>query len=633
MSLDDIVNVQITRQTQTVSQAGFGLLMILGTFKNWNDRIRFYSNMRQIAEDFQPEQAEYQAASAVFSQQISPPQIAIGRRQANDATVDVLTSFAGKVYTITANGIDYSITATNTNQQSKITFSADFGSDNDIDMKINGVDMTQVSWVSDQLATMNAIAAQIESQFSTVVETVEVLPDGVNPNRVLQIVSRPNETALATNVAVTGTGTPTATVVNATQAVTPAFIAADLATEINDNATDITADSSAEDGTIVLSPVVANAPFTLKVSVNFTNGPNGRLDILDAAPNTLYQVVINGTTIQYTSPTNVQTNEEIAAALTLLINDQNNATGVTASDNLDGTIALSSDDVTKILTCEFTPFIMQYVTGLIIEPLTASESVTASLNAVQAVDDTWYAVACTDHTSATQQLIAAWTEPQVKIYGTASSDANIINESVSDDNTSIAYILRNANYARSFLIYNQDADSEYPECAWFGACLPFNPGSETWAFKNLAGVAYSDLSTNQENNAHNKNCNTFEYIGGVGITLNGVVSVGEYIDVIRGIDWLTSTIQSYVYSTLVNSPKVPYTDSGITAIQAQVQRALAQGVTNQLLSDDPAPVVTVPKAANVSSADKAARILRNVNFTATLAGAIQAIQITGTVTV
>ena len=33
MPLSDIVNVQITRQTQTVSEAGFGTLMILGTFK------------------------------------------------------------------------------------------------------------------------------------------------------------------------------------------------------------------------------------------------------------------------------------------------------------------------------------------------------------------------------------------------------------------------------------------------------------------------------------------------------------------------------------------------------------------------------------------------------------------------
>jgi hypothetical protein len=108
---------------------------------------------------------------------------------------------------------------------------------------------------------------------------------------------------------------------------------------------------------------------------------------------------------------------------------------------------------------------------------------------------------------------------------------------------------------------------------------------------------------------------------------------GEFIDIIRGIDWLQSTITIFVFGMLARLPKVPYTDAGITAVQAQVERALKAGIDSNFLSDNPAPVVTVPLAANVPPIDKANRILNNVKFTATVAGAIHAVNIRGTVSV
>ena len=89
MPLSDIVNVQITRDTQAVSEAGFGLLMILGTHKRFNDRIRFYSNIQGVANDFIPTDLEYIAAQEAFSQALSPEQIAIGRRTVDSATIAV----------------------------------------------------------------------------------------------------------------------------------------------------------------------------------------------------------------------------------------------------------------------------------------------------------------------------------------------------------------------------------------------------------------------------------------------------------------------------------------------------------------------------------------------------------------
>ena len=199
--------------------------------------------------------------------------------------------------------------------------------------------------------------------------------------------------------------------------------------------------------------------------------------------------------------------------------------------------------------------------GLIIQSYVPSASVVTDIQAIQAVNDDWYGIACTDRkAAATLQVIAAYIETQIKLFGTSSNDANIINEASGIDTTSMLhYSTMQVIQDHSYYITKKPRKTS-PRLLGSERVASV-PGSETWAFKQLGGdITYSDLSTTQESNAFAKQCNTYEYIGGVGITQRGTVAVGEYIDIIRGIDWLTTTMQTYVYSILVNSPKIPYTD-------------------------------------------------------------------------
>jgi hypothetical protein len=84
---------------------------------------------------------------------------------------------------------------------------------------------------------------------------------------------------------------------------------------------------------------------------------------------------------------------------------------------------------------------------------------------------------------------------------------------------------------------------------------------------------------------------------------------------------------------LVNSPKVPYTNAGITAIEGEIRRSLTEGVTNDFIATEPAFTVTTPNVSDVSQADKANRVLRNVTFQATLSGAIHVVEINGVVSI
>jgi hypothetical protein len=738
MPLSDIVNVQISRQTQSVSEAGFGTPMILGTFKNWNDLIRQYSSIAEVAADFSPSQLEYIAAQDIFSQPITPPYIYIGRRTVDTVSVDVETALPGFNYTTTINGTNVTIPSTTSVQQSVltlsgivtwiITFSGDFTSSlTGVVVNVNNQPSASVPWTTNQADTLTAIAAAIDAlgfttstpgtdsitvvfnspSTSSIINGISIsgagqptlssltqdgplvasnsiavsvngtplsgspftfatsslvtlttiataiqtaLNIGYSPgvadvdiggpnNNVITVTSNPNQAGLITHFVVTaGASQATAAIVNTTQPTTNITIANAMATAITNAALGVSStDNGAGQYSIVAN--VSGVPYTVSVSVaNLVAVNQARVTITQAIPNQAYTVIIQGTPFTYQAPYNVTSNDQISSALVTLINASPLAVPVTASDNSNGSFEIISNDNTYLFVVQVNPFEAMLVqTGLIIGPYTPSAGVVDDLVAIQNVNDGWYALACTDRTSVTVQAIAAWIETQLKIFGTASNDANIINlppgTGSGFDSTSIAYILFNAGYARSFVMYHQDANEDYPECAWFGNCLPLQPGSETWAFKTLNSIPYTDVSSTQQANAFAKNANLYQYIGGVGITQNGTVAVGEYIDIIRGVDWLTSTIQSYVYSILVSNPKVPYTDQGITAVESEIRAVLELGIANNFIAANPPYIITVPLAANVSSIDKANRILRNVIFQATLAGAIQAVDITGTVSV
>jgi hypothetical protein len=77
--------------------------------------------------------------------------------------------------------------------------------------------------------------------------------------------------------------------------------------------------------------------------------------------------------------------------------------------------------------------------------------------------------------------------------------------------------------------------------------------------------------------------------------------------------------------------KLPMNDAGIAVIENDVKESLELGQQNGFVDTFS---VTVPKAANISSANKAARTLTDVKFQFTVQGAIHKVApITGVVSV
>lgn len=257
----------------------------------------------------------------------------------------------------------------------------------------------------------------------------------------------------------------------------------------------------------------------------------------------------------------------------------------------------------------------------------ADPGVATDLAAINLENPAWYCLLNPFNSSAMLKAASDWVESNEKLFVAQTIDTPVANLTSGADTTSVAYLAR-AN-ARTALIYNHD-NANFADAGWAGAVLPLDPGSETWAYKSLSGVTSTALSTTQRNNLIAKHTNFYELIAGLNLTNNGKVLANEWIDVVRFRDWLKTNLQIDILEALANNSKLPFTDAGISVIAGVIKGRLKAGVAVGGLAESPAPRVTVPAASAVSTSDKNARSLTGVKFDAILAGAIQLVTITGT---
>lgn len=270
-----------------------------------------------------------------------------------------------------------------------------------------------------------------------------------------------------------------------------------------------------------------------------------------------------------------------------------------------------------------------------------AESYSTALDAILLEQPDWYGIVAATRTYAKQVLVADWTEANDKFFIAGSADTNIINQTVSGDTTSIAAYAKNQALERTAVIYSGAAATEGPDAALFGKLLPLDPGTYTAMFKTLASITVDTLTATQSTNARAKYASVYETIGGVNIICEGKVGANEYIDVTIFIDWLKARITESVFSALVGQTKVPYTQVGIMVIKSALEAPLKigqnrGGISPTAFDENDAQIggyyIEVPEFSSISQADKIARTLTDVKFTAFLSGAIHSVVVNGVVT-
>lgn len=329
-----------------------------------------------------------------------------------------------------------------------------------------------------------------------------------------------------------------------------------------------------------------------------------------------FKVTINGVTYSMTS----SASPTASAVVTGLITAINAGTDpITASGTT--TLVLTSDVPGIGFSVVLTPNLSQVVT-------TPNVGIAIDLAQIKAIDDDWYALILCDRTPSSILEAASFIEGERKIFVAATSDAGVGIAGSSD----IASQLKLKGYNRTFLIFTADQASG-PEGALLGNILPRVVGSYTAKFKTLVGITADVLSATQFSQAKLKNANVHTIVAGAGMLEEGVVSSGEFLDVIIGADWILVNMQADVFQALRDAPKIPYNNQGTATIQNVVSKRLQLAVTAGILTEDPAYVVIAPLIADQDPADKATRTIGGMSFVAYLAGAVHAVRINGSVLV
>jgi hypothetical protein len=377
------------------------------------------------------------------------------------------------------------------------------------------------------------------------------------------------------------------------------------------------------DGTFYIVADVTGEAYTLVVDTNMSINQTSVVTVDTAVDETTYTVTIND--VPFTFLSGVATTDIlIAAGLVAAINGGSEP--VTATDNLDGTFDLDNDVAGNT-------FSTRVDFNMSLSGDTTNVNIGTELSDIQKADDTWYGIILTRRSTEAEQIqdiedTAEWAETRLKLYGAAIDQASMITSAIDD----IGSFLKSQGYDRTYIMYSTDEEN-YPEAAWFGLQLPKDPGSTTWKFKQLTGISVDELTSNQIINLKSKNINFFENVAGVNIiSSEAIVASGEFIDIIRGVDWLQAQIEENVFAELVKVEKIPYTNAGISVIENVLRAELLDAVDVGLLTENTI-VVTVPLAENIDEADKTARLLKDIEFTAQLAGAVHKVEINGKLSV
>lgn len=286
----------------------------------------------------------------------------------------------------------------------------------------------------------------------------------------------------------------------------------------------------------------------------------------------------------------------------------------------------ASDNIYKMATAIFAqnPCVSKVVVGR----ADGTEAVSATMAAVQAENDDWYGVVADAGTNGVSaEDVADWVETAKKFCILWTNDPNATDSTKSTD---LASKIKAKGYDRTAVIYH--AGTGYPDAAWMGEGFPYEPGESTWSFKSLKGVVPDNITGAGEAALKAKNCNYYHTTGGANITEQGKVASGEYIDIIIGTDWIEARLREAVYGALVNQRKFPYDDNGIAALQSLVAGVLQQAVGQGILQENSVNVV-VPKYKDIPQADRIARKVSGIKFTALYLGAVHAVSISGTISV
>jgi Protein of unknown function (DUF3383) len=247
------------------------------------------------------------------------------------------------------------------------------------------------------------------------------------------------------------------------------------------------------------------------------------------------------------------------------------------------------------------------------------ETLVTALNDLVKTNNDFYYLVSVEQGDEEVEALADWISTRDKIYAVSTS-------------SDILYTTLSSLYDNVFVLVH-DQPRQYPAEGLVAQLAPLPIGSYTWTFKTIQGVSPAAYDDTKINEIHTNNACTYIRESGVDITSHGVATSGEYMDIVQSTHFLKARLAEAVFQLLAKNPKIPYTDAGIAMVVAEVDKVLKQAFRQGIIADEngePLYSITVPKRADIPTNTKAQRILPDIEWTATIAGAIEKVDIRGT---
>ena len=212
--------------------------------------------------------------------------------------------------------------------------------------------------------------------------------------------------------------------------------------------------------------------------------------------------------------------------------------------------------------------------------------------------------------------------------------------------TDAAAVLSTRGDDRTAIFYSTKVD-EYADVALLSYMLHVNyraaNSTVTAKFKDLNGITPEGITESELTVLNSKRCNVLTRIGNVARTIREGVQTDSqwFIDDLINIDNFVELLETEVYNVFLREGKVPYTTDGVALLYRAMENICQLFVDNGTLADrpvadatrengqrvDPAFNIDFTALADVTPADRAARVGPPFTIDVNLAGAIHSLSI------
>lgn len=331
-----------------------------------------------------------------------------------------------------------------------------------------------------------------------------------------------------------------------------------------------------------------------------------------------YRITVKGqgvtaTDVTYTSDSATTVAEVCAgllAALNAVVGKNFTATGGVTEVTITGNAAGNWFSLAPVDFADWTDFGQTH----------ADPGLATDLAAIIAKDPDWYILMTAYNSNAYVTGASAVIEATPRQYWVDVNETDAVNTAAGNSDTLDDLL----GLARNRTHYGWHPEpAQFMMVAWASIFSAYEPGKVNPKWRSPSGVVAPTLTTTQRANLVNRKANFLEVQYGRTVTVDGQIPGSyKYIDITRNIDWMVDEIQASQTETMAGVPLIGMDDPGISTCAGALRGSGALGVRQGVLAADPAPVVTAPKAAEISAAKKAARTIPSMKLSGTFKGAV-----------